>query len=69
MLFPVKVCSIQLSQSYFGTYGSEFVLPEHIQAIWHNILRHRIALSFEAQAEGISKDDVIDNLLSLVAIP
>ena len=45
------------------------VLPEHIQAVWHNVLRHRIALSFEAQADNISKADVIDALLRVVAIP
>jgi MoxR-like ATPase len=50
-------------------YNDEYVLPEHIQAMWPNILRHRIALSFEAQAEGVSKDDVIDSLLRVVAIP
>lgn len=64
-----SLAALRCAQAYAWLYGSEYVLPEHIQAIWHNILRHRIALSFEAQAEGISKDDVIDNLLSLVAIP
>ncbi len=47
----------------------EFVTPGHIQQIAPDILRHRILLSFEAEAEGITADDVISRLLSLVAIP
>ncbi len=49
--------------------GESFVSPEHIQAIAADILRHRILLSFEAEAEGIATDDFIEKLLTLVAIP
>ncbi|HSX20676.1 MAG TPA: MoxR family ATPase [Gammaproteobacteria bacterium] len=61
--------ALHCAQAYAWLYGEEYVLPEHIQAMWHNILRHRIALSFEAQADGITKDNVIDALLRVVAIP
>lgn len=64
-----SIAALRCAQAYAWLYGSEYVLPEHIHAVWHNVLRHRISLSFEAQAENITKDDVIDNLLSLVAIP
>ncbi len=47
----------------------EFVAPGHIQKIAPDILRHRVLLSFEAEAEGITADDLIERLLSLVAIP
>ncbi len=47
----------------------EFVSPGHIQQIAPDILRHRVLLSFEAEAEGITTDDLIQRLLSLVAIP
>lgn len=50
-------------------YGDEYVLPEHIHALLPNILRHRIALSYEAQADNVSKDNVIETLLKVVAIP
>ncbi|CZR29334.1 Uncharacterised protein [Legionella pneumophila] len=43
--------------------------PDDIHVIAHDVLRHRILLSFEAEAEGISSDDFIDSLLRLVAIP
>ncbi len=49
--------------------GEEFVAPGHIQRIAPDILRHRVLLSFEAEAEGITADDLIQRLLSLVAIP
>jgi MoxR-like ATPase len=49
--------------------GDEFVSPGHIQKIAPDILRHRVLLSFEAEAEGITTDDLIERLLSLVAIP
>ncbi len=49
--------------------GDEFVAPHHIQAVAPAILRHRILLTFEAEAEGITTDDFISRLLDLVAIP
>jgi len=49
--------------------GRDFVGPEDIQAIAHDVLRHRIILSFEAEAEGISKDQFIDELIARIAVP
>jgi len=49
--------------------GRDFVGPEDIQAIAHDVLRHRIILSFEAEAEGISKDQFINELIALIAVP
>lgn len=49
--------------------GRDYVTPEDIQIIAHDVLRHRILLSFEAEAEGISTDDYISSLLRLIAVP
>jgi MoxR-like ATPase len=49
--------------------GDSFVSPEHIQEVAPEILRHRILLTFEAEAEGIDTDDFIQRTLELVAIP
>lgn len=49
--------------------GRDYVTPEDIHIIVHDVLRHRILLTFEAEAEGVSPDDFIDELLRLVAIP
>jgi MoxR-like ATPase len=49
--------------------GEEFVAPHHIQSVAPPILRHRVLLTFEAEAEGITTDDFISRLLDMVAIP
>jgi len=49
--------------------GRDFVSPEDIQQLLHDVLRHRIALSFEAEAEGVTTDQVIDRLITLVPVP
>ena len=49
--------------------GKDFVAPEDIHAVVYDVLRHRIILSFEAQAEGITTDDVVASILKLVPLP
>ena len=49
--------------------GDEYVTPTHIHSVALPILRHRIIPSFEAEAEGISRTDIIRKLLEVVAIP
>ena len=49
--------------------GRDFISPEDIQAVFHNVLRHRIILSYEAQADGITKDQVLQHILERVAVP
>lgn len=49
--------------------GRDFVAPDDIQAVVHNVLHHRIILSYEAQADGITKDQVISRIVELVAVP
>jgi MoxR-like ATPase len=44
-------------------------LPEDVHAIVHEVLRHRVLLSYEAQAEGVTPDQVIARLLYLVTLP
>jgi len=48
--------------------GRDHVLPEDVQAVAHDCLRHRVALSYEASAEGVGKDGVIDEILKQVAV-
>lgn len=49
--------------------GRDFVTPEDIHAVAYDVLRHRIILSFEAQAEELSSDDMIAALLKAVPLP
>ncbi|WP_085298037.1 AAA family ATPase [Cognaticolwellia mytili] len=46
----------------------DFVSPEDVQAVFHNVLRHRILMTYQAEAEGISSNQLLDRLLSLVAV-
>ena len=49
--------------------GRDFVTPEDVKAIAHDVLRHRILLSYEAQADGVTPDQFIDALLNTVPAP
>lgn len=49
--------------------GRDFVTPEDIHAVIYDVLRHRLILTFEAQAEGVTTDDIIEKLLNLVPLP
>jgi MoxR-like ATPase len=49
--------------------GRTYVIPDDIKAMAHGILRHRIILNFEAEARGLSTDDVIYQILESVNVP
>ncbi len=49
--------------------GRDFVTPEDVHAVVYDVLRHRIILSFEAQAGGLTSDDIITRLLKIVPLP
>ncbi len=48
--------------------GRVFVTPDDIQGVIHDTLRHRIILSYEAEAEGVSPDQVIDRIIQTVPV-
>ncbi len=49
--------------------GDSYVTPHHIQKVAPNILRHRIIPTFEAEADGVSRQKIIEHLLEVVAVP
>ncbi|RLA07227.1 MAG: AAA family ATPase [Gammaproteobacteria bacterium] len=49
--------------------GKDYVGPEDVQALSHDVLRHRLILNYEAEAEGVSVDQIIDELIARVAVP
>jgi MoxR-like ATPase len=57
------------ARAYAWLHGRDFVSPEDIQTIAPDVLRHRIILSFEAEAEGITPDRCIAELIGRVAVP
>ncbi|MBI9101144.1 MAG: MoxR family ATPase [Spirochaetales bacterium] len=49
--------------------GRDFVLPEDVKSVVHDVLRHRLVLSYEAESEELTSDDVIDRILKKVPVP
>ena len=49
--------------------GDDFVAPQHIQAVAPDVMRHRVLLTFEAEAEAVTTDDYVRRLLEVVAVP
>lgn len=56
------------SRVYAWMQGKDFVSPDDVIAIAHDALRHRLILSYEANADGVTADKVIDELLNVVAV-
>ena len=48
--------------------GKDFVDPDDVRSIAHPVMRHRLILSYEAAADGISTDQVIDKIVKQVAV-
>ncbi len=48
--------------------GRDFVTPDDIQAVFFNVLRHRLILTYDAEAQGLSTDDVLREILKLVPV-
>jgi MoxR-like ATPase len=46
-----------------------YVIPEDIRAIAHDVMRHRIGLTYEAEAENITSEDIINEILNSVEVP
>ena len=59
----------QCSRALAWLAGRDYVTPEDVQAVAHDVLRHRLILTFEADAQGITTDQVIDGLLAAVPVP
>ena len=58
----------RLSRSHAWLEGRDFVAPDDVRAMLHPVLRHRIKLSYDAVADEVSVDQVLDQLLDKVAI-
>jgi MoxR-like ATPase len=49
--------------------GRDFVGPDNIQAVFFNVMRHRLPLTYEAEANGVSINNVLNTVLASVAVP
>ncbi len=57
------------SKAYAFLQGRSFVIPEDVKTVSHDVLRHRIILSYEAEAESLKADDIITRIFETIPIP
>ena len=57
------------SKAYAFVKRRGYVIPEDVRAICHDVMRHRIGLTYEAEAENISSDQIINEILNAVEVP
>ena len=57
------------SRAYAFLRGRGYVIPEDVRAVCHDVLRHRIGLTYEAEANNITTDQIISEILDKVEVP
>lgn len=57
------------SRDYAFLRGRGYVIPEDVRAVCHDVLRHRIGLTYEAEANNITTDEIISEILDKVEVP
>jgi MoxR-like ATPase len=64
-----SIALAQAARAYAFLRGRGYVVPEDVRALAPDVLRHRIVLTFEAEAEDLSTDDVVSRVLSALPVP
>lgn len=64
-----SIALAQAAKSYAFLQHRAFVIPDDVRAIAHDVLRHRVGLSYEAEAENITAATIIDEVISVVQVP
>jgi MoxR-like ATPase len=57
------------SKAYAFLKKRGYVIPEDVRAVCYDVLRHRIGLSYEAEAENVSTEQIIADILNVVEVP
>jgi len=57
------------ARSYAFLHQRGYVIPEDVRAVCHDVLRHRIGLTYEAEANNITADEIISEILDKVEVP
>ncbi len=57
------------SKAYAFLQGRGYVIPEDVRAVCHDVMRHRIGLTYEAEANNIDSDEIITEILDKVKVP
>lgn len=64
-----SIALIRIGQAHALLSGRDYVVPEDVKTFVHEVMRHRIVLTFEALADGVSTDQVIDSVVEAVPVP
>ncbi len=64
-----SIALAQAARAHAFLRGRAYVVPEDVRALAPDVLRHRIVLTFEAEAEDVTTDDVVSRVLAAVRIP
>ena len=57
------------SKAYAFIKRRGYVIPEDVRAVAHDVLRHRIGLTYEAEAENVTTEEIIVEILNTVEVP
>ncbi|MBD5226073.1 MAG: AAA domain-containing protein [Bacteroidales bacterium] len=57
------------ARSYAFLHQRGYVIPEDVRAVCHDVLRHRVGLTYEAEANNITSDEIISEILDKVEVP
>ena len=57
------------SRAYAFLRNRGYVIPEDVRAVCHDVIRHRLGLTYEAEANNITSDEIISNILDKIAVP
>ncbi len=57
------------ARAYAFLKGRGYVIPEDVRAVCHDVMRHRIGLGYEAEANNITADEVVSEILDKIAVP
>ncbi|MBW3087153.1 MoxR family ATPase [Bifidobacterium sp. 82T24] len=64
-----SIALVRIGQAQALMSGRDYVIPEDVKTFAHEVFRHRILLTFEALAEGVNADQVIDSMIEAVPVP
>ena len=57
------------ARSYAFIKRRGYVIPEDVRAVAHDVLRHRIGLTYEAEATNVTSDEIVSKILNKVEVP
>ena len=64
-----SIALVRIGQANALLAGRDYAIPEDVKQYVHEVLRHRILLTFEALADGVTSDQIIDNVVATVPVP